>query len=240
VAAGGEGAPLVPYADWLFFRSADEGRVILNVGGIANLTAIPAGARAEDVVAFDTGPGNMIMDGVVHALSGAAYDADGERAARGSVNEELLRFGLADPFFEMAPPRSTGRERFGRKFVERWIAEGRGRGARDDDLVATAAALTAQSVADAVRRFVQAPMQALYVAGGGAHNAALLEQLSERLEPMTVDTTTELGMPVECREAAAFAVIAHETMAGRPSNLPQVTGGARAVALGNVSAEPRR
>jgi anhydro-N-acetylmuramic acid kinase len=240
VAAGGEGAPLVPYADWLLFRSNDEGRVILNVGGIANLTAIPRAARAEDVVAFDTGPGNMVMDGIVQSLSGESYDADGERAARGSVNEELLRFGLADPFFAMDPPRSTGRERFGRAFVERWIFEGRAHGASDDDLVATAATLTAQSVADSVHRFVKAPVQSLYVAGGGAHNAALLEQLSGRLEPIAVDTTAELGMPVECREAAAFAVIAHETMAGRPSNLPQVTGAARALALGNVSAEPRR
>jgi anhydro-N-acetylmuramic acid kinase len=242
VAAGGEGAPLVPYADWLLFRSADEGRIILNVGGIANLTAIPAGGAAEDVIAFDTGPGNMVMDGVVQRLSAGRemYDMDGARAGRGQVNDELLRLGLADSFFGQKPPRSTGRERFGRVFLENWMAEGTLRGAKDDDLVATAAALTAQSVADSVRLFVKAPMQAVYVAGGGAHNAALLEQLSERLEPIVVDTTAELGMPVECREAAAFALIAHETMAGRPSNLPQVTGAARAVAMGNVTAEPRR
>lgn len=240
VAAGGEGAPLVPYADWLLFRSAKEGRVILNLGGIANLTALPAAGTANDVIAFDTGPGNMVMDGIVQSLSSESYDADGERAARGRVNEALLKVGLADPFFAMAPPRSTGRERFGRAFVERWIAEGRKRGASDDDLLATAAALTAESVADAVRRFVPTTVQALYAAGGGANNAALLEQLSGRLEPITVDTTAELGMPVECREAAAFAVIAHETMAGRPSNMRQVTGAARDVVLGNVSAEPRR
>jgi len=242
VAAGGEGAPLVPYADWLLFRSGKEGRVILNVGGIANLTALPAGGSAEDVVAFDTGPGNMVMDGLVQALSGGreTFDAAGARASRGQVNEELLRLGLADSFFAQKPPRSTGRERFGRGFAERWIAEGRARGASDDDLVATAAALTAQTVADAVRSFVTAPMQAVYVAGGGANNPALLEQLADRLAPMTVDTTAELGMPVECREACAFAVIAHETLAGRPSNLPQVTGAARPLVLGSVSAEPRR
>jgi len=194
------------------------------------------------VIAFDTGPGNMVMDGVVQRLSAGRemYDTDGTRAGRGRVNDELLRLGLADSFFGQKPPRSTGRERFGRVFVENWIAEGTMRGAKDDDLVATAAALTAESVADSVRRFVKAPMQAIYVAGGGAHNATLLEQLAERLGPMTVDTTAELGMPIECREAAAFAVIAHETMAGRPSSLPQVTGAARAVALGSVSAEPRR
>jgi anhydro-N-acetylmuramic acid kinase len=242
VAAGGEGAPLVPYADWLLFRSAKEGRVILNLGGIANITALPAAGVAEDVIAFDTGPGNMVMDGIVQTLSEGrqSFDADGARAGRGSVNEELLRFGLADPFFAMAPPRSTGRERFGRAFVERWIAEGRKRGAKDDDLVATAAALTAESVADSVRRFVSTSVQALYAAGGGARNAALLQQLSKRLAPMKVDTTEAIGMPVECREAAAFAVIAHETMAERPSNLRRVTGATRAVALGNVTAEPRR
>lgn len=240
VAAGGEGAPLVPYADWLLFRDAKESRVILNLGGIANLTAIPAGAAAEDVIAFDTGPGNMVMDGIVREVSGATHDEGGARAARGRVDEQLLRLGLADPFFALEPPRSTGRERFGRGFVERWIAEGRKRALGDDDLVATAAALTAQSVADAVRRFVPSGVDALYAAGGGAKNPALLEQLSERLEPVAVDTTAALRMPVDCREAAAFAVLAHETLAGRPSNLARVTGAARPVALGSISGEPRR
>lgn len=240
VAAGGEGAPLVPYADWLLFRDAKEGRVILNLGGIANLTAIPAGAAAEDVIAFDTGPGNMVMDGIVRQLSGASHDEGGERAARGRVVDDLLRLGLADPFFALEPPRSTGRERFGRAFVERWIAEGRAAGASDDDLVATAAALTAQSVADALGRFVPSRIDAVYAAGGGAKNPALLEQLAERLEPVAVDTTAALAMPVDCREAAAFAVLAHETMSGRPSNLSRVTGAVRAVALGSVTAEPRR
>jgi anhydro-N-acetylmuramic acid kinase len=156
------------------------------------------------------------------------------------VNQELLQLGLSDPFFRQTPPRSTGRERFGRDFVERWVAEGRKRGANLDDLLATAAALTAESVADSIRCFVPTSVQALYAAGGGANNAALLKQLSERLDPIKVETTAELGMPVECREAAAFALIAHETMAGRASSLPQVTGAARAVVLGSVSAEPRR
>jgi len=239
VAAGGEGAPLVPYADWLLFRDAKESRVILNLGGIANLTAIPAGGSAEDVIAFDTGPGNMVMDGIVRELSGDTHDEGGARAARGRVDDGLLKVGLADPFFAMKPPRSTGRERFGRAFVERWIAEGRGRGLGDDDLVATAAALTAESVADALRRFVPAGADALYAAGGGAKNPALLEQLAQRLAPVTVDTTAELRMPVDCREAAAFAVLAHETLAGRPSNLARVTGAVRPVALGSITGEPR-
>ena len=229
----------MPYATG-FSSAAPRKGVILNVGGIVISPLFPPQDSRETSSLSTPGRGTWSHDGVVQSLSGESYDADGARAARGKVNEELLRLGLADPFFAMAPPRSTGRERFGRAFVERWIAEGRSRGASDDDLIATAAAFTAQSVADSVRRFVKAPMQALYVAGGGANNAALLEQLSERLEPMKVDTTAELGMPVECREAAAFAVIAHETMADRSSNLMQVTGAVRAVALGNVSAEPRR
>ena len=240
VAAGGEGAPLVPYADWLLFRDAKESRVILNLGGIANLTAIPADAATEDVIAFDTGPGNMVMDGIVRELSGESHDEGGARAARGRVDDGLLRQGLADPFFALEPPRSTGRERFGRAFVERWIADGRSRGLGDDDLVATAAALTAQSVADAVRRFVPSGVDALYAAGGGAKNPTLLEQLAERLKPVAVDTTAALRMPVDCREAAAFAVLAHETLAGRPSNLARVTGAARPVALGSITGEPRR
>jgi anhydro-N-acetylmuramic acid kinase len=243
VAAGGEGAPLVPYADWLLFASRDEGRVVLNVGGIANLTALPAGARAADVVAFDTGPGNMVMDGLVQLLSGGreTRDEGGGRAERGRPDDGLVAAALADPFFALAPPRSTGRERFGRAFVERWVADGRAHGLADDDLVASACELTAHSVADAVQRHVapRFPVQAVYVAGGGAHNPALLAALGSRLAPLRVAASTALAVPPECREALAFAVLAHETLAGRPSNLPQVTGAARAVVLGQVTGEPR-
>jgi len=243
VAAGGEGAPLVPYADWLLFASRDEGRVVLNVGGIANLTAMPAGARAADVVAFDTGPGNLVLDGLVQFLSGGRETRDdgGARAARGHADDGLVAAALADPFFALAPPRSTGRERFGRAFVERWVADGRARGLSDDDLVASACALTACSVAEAVQRFVapRLALQAVYVAGGGAHNPALLAALGSRLAPLRVATSAALAVPPECREALAFAVLAHETLAGRPSNLPQVTGAARAAVLGQITGEPR-
>ena len=243
VAAGGEGAPLVPYADWLLFGSRDEGRVVLNVGGIANLTALPAGGAAGQVVAFDTGPGNLVMDGLVQLLTGGAArrDDDGDRAARGRADDALVVAALADPFFALAPPRSTGRERFGRAFVERWVADGRARGLTDDDLVASACELTARSVAEAVERFAspRGALHAVYVAGGGAHNPALLAALGRRLAPLRVETSQMLGVPPECREALAFAVLAHETLAGRPSNLPQVTGAARAVVLGQISGEPR-
>ena len=239
VAAGGEGAPLVPYADWLLFRSADEGRVILNVGGIANLTAFPANGSADDVVAFDTGPGNLVMDGLVRALSGGeeAYDRDGQRTEAGAPIRALVEEALQHPLFSSPPPRSTGREEFGDAFVRRWIAEGKRLRATDDDLVATACELTARSVARAVTEFVvtRFAVETMYVAGGGAKNRSLLRKLEEHLPDLSVERSEALGIAPECREALAFAALGRETMAGRPGNLPQVTGARHRVVLGTVS-----
>ena len=239
IAAGGEGAPLVPYADWLLFRSADEGRVILNVGGIANLTAFPAAGSADDVVAFDTGPGNLIMDGLVRTLTGGqeAFDRDGERAEAGVPVRELIEEALRHPLFSSPPPRSTGREEFGDAFVRRWIAEGKRRRATDADLVATGCALTAESVALAIEKFVvpRFAVQTLYAAGGGARNRALLRKLEERLQDLEVERSEALGIAPECREALAFAALGRETLAGRPGSLPQVTGARHGVVLGSVS-----
>lgn len=244
IAAGGEGAPLVPYADYLLFRDAREGRIVLNIGGIANLTGLPAGGSPQEVLAFDTGPGNMVMDGIVQRLSAGReeFDDAGARAARGRVLDELVSGALSDPFFALEPPRSTGRERFGAAFVERWIARGRALGAADDDLVASACALTAESVALAIRRFVSPRMRvdALYAAGGGAFNLTLLQALADRLHPIPVQSSLTLDMPPECREAVAFAVLARETLAGRASNLPQVTGASRPLVLGSITGEPMR
>jgi anhydro-N-acetylmuramic acid kinase len=239
VAAGGEGAPLVPYADYLLFRKPEEGRVILNIGGIANLTAIPHGADPDGVIAFDTGPGNMVTDGIVGELTDGRelYDRGGERAGRGRVSEELLGIGMGEAFFSEPPPRSTGREQFGKAFVRRWIDEGYRRGLAADDLVATACALTAESVAQALRRFVTDKIKpdVLHAAGGGVHNPVLMRELETRLEDMRVESTAAIGVPPECREALAFAVLAHETKAGRPGNLTQVTGAKRRVILGQIS-----
>ncbi len=239
MAAGGEGAPLVPYADWLLFRSVGEGRVILNVGGIANLTAFPAGAVADNVVAFDTGPGNLVMDGLVRALSGGqeAFDEGGRRAARGRPDLSLLEEALRHPFFATSPPRSTGREEFGEVFVRDWLARGREVNLSEEDLVATACALTAESVASAIREFVKPrfAVQALYAAGGGARNQALLQALARRLGSIRIETSEALGVPVECREALAFATLGRETLARRPGNLPSVTGASRRTILGSVS-----
>jgi anhydro-N-acetylmuramic acid kinase len=243
VAAGGEGAPLVPFADYLLFRDSQEGRIVLNLGGIANLTAIPAGGAPDEVIAFDTGPGNMVMDGIVQELSDGSvqYDENGARAAGGKVNPELLEDALTNRFFAELPPRSTGREQFGDAYVQRWIQAGRAKGLSDDDLVATACALTAESVAKAIQDFVTGRMRvdAVYVAGGGAKNSALMKELTGRLPGVRVESSRALGLAPECREALAFAVLAHETVAGRPGNLPQVTGAARRVILGQVSGGSR-
>ena len=239
VAAGGEGAPLVPYADYLLLHDDKQGRVVLNIGGIANFTAMPAGGSAEDVVALDTGPGNMIMDGIVRLVSQGKEerDTDGARAQRGKPDAKLVESVLSDPFFSKPPPRSTGREQFGIHFVHAWMDEGRTRGLSEDDLVASACALTAESVARAIREFVlkKFPVNVLYVAGGGAHNPALLQALADRLEGLEVETSWALGLPPECRESLAFAVLARETWFGRPSNLPQVTGAGRRVVLGQIT-----
>lgn len=239
VAAGGDGAPLVPYADYLLFRDGEEGRIVLNVGGIANLTAIPAGCTAEEVIAFDTGPGNMVMDGIMRELSDgkAQYDEGGARAGLGSVNSEMIEDAMSNPFFAEPPPRSTGREQFGDEYVHRWIQAGRARSLSDDDLVATACALTAESVAKAVEDHVSGEMKVdvMYVAGGGAKNPVLMRELTARCGPSRVEVSSALGVAPDCREALAFAVLAHETVAGRTGNLPQVTGAERRVVLGQVS-----
>lgn len=239
IAAGGEGAPLVPYADWLLFRSETEGRAILNVGGIANLTAFPAGARPEEVVAFDTGPGNLVMDGLVRELGigREGFDRGGARAARGRPHHMLVEDALRHPFFSTPPPRSAGREEFGESFVREWIGEGRRMGLRPEDLLSTACLLTAESISRSLREYVRSrfPLQAVYVGGGGAYNATLLRMLIERLSGIRIETTKALGVPPECREALAFAVLGRETLAGRPGNLPQATGAKRRVVLGSVS-----
>lgn len=237
-AAGGEGAPLVPLADWWLFRSRDESRVMLNLGGIANLTYLPRGAGLEDVLALDTGPGNVVLDGLMssRADGAAAFDAGGRCAARGRASEPLLRELLDDPFFRRPPPRSTGRERFGAAFVENLRGRGRALGLSEDDLLATAVELTAAAVADAVARFA-APrgVDAVYASGGGVRNGTLMEAIARQLGPTRVATTAELGLIEDGKEALAFAFLAHQTLAGLPGNVPGATGAARAVVLGEIT-----
>jgi anhydro-N-acetylmuramic acid kinase len=242
MAAGGKGAPLVPYLDYLLFRDAKIGRIVQNIGGIANLTAIPAGASAGDVVAFDTGPGNMVIDAVTEALLRKPFDRDGRIAASGKVLKPVLRRILQQRFFRIKPPKTAGREEFGREFVREFLR--RCGPARNQDVVATATALTAQSIADAIRRFVihescsgPGNFREMIVSGGGARNPALLKMLTESLRPLGIRLrlTDEFGLPSEAKEAVAFAVLAYETWNHRPSNVPSATGARHAAILGKIS-----
>jgi anhydro-N-acetylmuramic acid kinase len=238
MAAGGQGAPLVPLVDYLLLSDGKQGTAALNIGGIANVTVIPAGAAAEDVYGFDTGPGNMIMDDLSHVLTHGRwhYDLNGRMAARGKVLEDILAQALQYPYFRKQPPRSAGREQFGEEFVKR-IFLSRFPGARAEDLLRTANELTAATIAGALRQFVfpRVSVARLVISGGGAHNRLLLSRISELLSEIRVVTSDAFGLPVDAKEAIAFAVLADRTLHGLPGNLPAVTGARKAVVLGSVS-----
>ncbi len=238
MAVGGKGAPLVPFLDFMLFRHPTLGRISQNIGGIANLTAIPAGAKQEDVFALDTGPGNMVIDALAEKLLRKPYDRDGHAAAMGNVIESVLTAMLRRPFFLAKPPKTAGREEFGREFADGFLrACGR---ASKSDVLATATALTARSIAQAIQRFVLARKQTyreLIVSGGGLKNATLMAMLAHAVTPLElqVRASDELGMPSEAKEAAAFAVLAYETWHRRPSNIPSATGAKRPAVLGKIS-----
>jgi anhydro-N-acetylmuramic acid kinase len=245
LAVGGQGAPLVPMLDYCMFRSAKMSRVLQNLGGIANVTAIPAGARADRLMAFDTGPGNMVIDGCMRRLYERDFDRGGVVARTGTVLREVVEGILTEKYFSSPPPKSCGREQFGEAFVSRFIALCRKAGGRDEDVVATATALTAASVVDAYKRFVSgyvaqaAPSSGVefVVAGGGAKNATLIQMLEAALEPqgVTVRLMEELGVPAQAKEAVAFALLAWLSWWGLPGNIPAATGAQRPVVLGKIS-----
>lgn len=245
MAAAGQGAPLVPMLDYVMFRSAKVNRVLQNLGGIGNLTAIPAGASVDGVMAFDTGPGNMVMDACVQQLYGKAFDRGGAIARQGRVISPVIARVLEEKYFSAVPPKSCGREQFGAEFVSRFISLCRKANASDADVVATATALTAESVLHGYRRFVWVHLGAtaplakteFVVAGGGAKNASLMAMLRERLQPLGVKVRLmdELGVPGQAKEAVAFALLAWLTWCGLPGNVPAATGAARPVVLGKVT-----
>jgi anhydro-N-acetylmuramic acid kinase len=254
MAAGGQGAPLVPYADWVLFTDANRPRIIQNIGGIANLTFLPAAARLDHVVAFDTGPGNMVIDAVVSRLSGGqqTLDRNGKWAAGGKVSDALLKQLLAHPFIRKRPPKTTGREEFGESFVNRLCGKASKAGLSKFDLVATATAFTAASIADAYARFIfpklepkQFPRLEIVLGGGGAKNTVLRRMLAgciaQRLEKAGSPSSTpriltheDFGIPNSAKEALAFAILAHETLFGRPGNVPTATAAHRAAVLGKI------
>lgn len=238
LALGGEGAPLVPYVDYLLLGD-DESLAIQNLGGIGNVTVLRQGAGVAGMVGFDTGPGNMLIDALAAAVSGGrlAYDADGALAASGTPSAALLADALEDPFFARRPPKSTGREEFGLPYAEEFHARGRSLGLNDADLLATATALTARSIADAYRRFVlpTTPLDRVLLCGGGARNPTLRRLIAADLAPIPVGTVEERGIPIDAKEALAFAVLAYETAHGRPGTLPATTGTARPAVLGAIA-----
>lgn len=241
MAAGGQGAPLVPLLDYVLFADTNRGRVLQNIGGIANLTAIPAGAAAEAVIAFDTGPGNMVIDALAAELLGKTFDRNGSAAARGVVLEPVLQAALRNPYFSLTPPRSAGREEFGSEYAARFLADCRQHSSKSEDALATATALTAETIAQSYNRFVSRKMKArpvdYIVSGGGARNATLMTMLSRRLEPMgcALATSADFGLPAEAKEAAAFALLAWYTWHRLPGNIPSATGAARPVILGQIT-----
>jgi anhydro-N-acetylmuramic acid kinase len=245
LAAGGQGAPLVPMLDYVMFRSAKVSRILQNLGGIGNLTAIPAGASADGVMAFDTGPGNMVIDACMQQLYGKTFDRGGAVGRRGVVLAQVVAQILRDPYFSAPPPKSCGREQFGAAFVSKFIKDCRAAGGSDADVIATATGLTAASIVDAYRRFVwahlgqSAPLAKVefIAAGGGVRNTALKTMIRAGLEPLGVRVRemAELGVEAQAKEAVAFALLAWLTWNRVPGNVVSATGASRPVILGKVT-----
>jgi anhydro-N-acetylmuramic acid kinase len=233
MAAGGKGAPLVPFVDYMLYVDSELGRVALNIGGIANVTAVPPDGRPEQVVAFDTGPGNLIIDQlvVIHTRNRRKYDSGGQIAARGKVNQKLLDSLVRRTYYRQPPPKTAGREQYGQEFVRDLI--------RTEvpmiDLIATATALTPATIAFGLKKFVRHPVDEIIVSGGGVHNRTMMAYLQAFLPAVKLRTSTEFGIDSDAKEAIAFAILAYETWHRRPSNLPSATGARHPVILGKVS-----
>jgi len=237
MATGGKGAPLVPFLDYVLFRDRRAGRIIQNLGGIANLTAIPANARPEDVIAFDTGPGNMVVDQLMQILFDQPYDNEGSVAATGHILDAILEETLRKPFFCRKPPKTAGREEFGNEFVQDFLR--RCGEAAKADIITTATALTGISIADAIRDFVlpTGKYQDYIVSGGGVANESLMRMLEMGASALRLKlkTTDDFGIPSQAKEAVAFAVLAYQTWHRQPSNIPSATGAKRPAVLGKIS-----
>ncbi len=244
IALGGQGAPLVPYADYLLYRHPKLGRVSLNLGGIANITVLPPAAKPHQVLAFDTGPANMLIDALVsHFTRGRLrFDKNARLASQGRSIRGLLDELLSDPYLKLAPPKSTGREYFGHAYLKKLLTLGRRHHANPNDLIRAATIFTALSVVDALNRFVlpKTKIHQLIVSGGGAHNPLILAQLSAALPGVEVLPSSRLGVPEDAKEAFAFALLAYETFHQRPANLPSATGARGPAILGKISYAPPR
>ncbi|MBI3895304.1 MAG: anhydro-N-acetylmuramic acid kinase [Acidobacteria bacterium] len=249
IAAGGQGAPLVPFFDYLMYRHPQRGRVVLNIGGIANLTAIPAGGTPEDVIAFDTGPGNMLLDALAtRATKGrSAYDPQGRLAEQGKISEPAVRRLLRQKYFHLPPPKTAGREQFGQQYLERYFMHNVGFVRQEiSNALATATAFTAETIACAIGDFVlpKFPIEECLVSGGGLKNRFLMAQLNQRIQEQAqkrknpgirILSSDSTGIPSDAKEAVAFAVLAYHTYHQQPSNLCAATGARRPVLLGKIA-----
>jgi len=236
MALGGQGAPLVPILDYILFRSQHESRLCLNLGGISNVTFLPRGACPEAVLAFDCGPGNMLMDGAARQFFGQPFDRDGILASRGRVDEQLIHSWLQDPYYHRPPPKSTGRERFSSQYLSRLKPQADARGVSATDFMATVTALTADAVFAQYKAFIRpkGEVQRIIVSGGGCRNPQLMQRLSGHFTAQRVQCSDEAGWPSEAKEAVCFAWLANETVSGRSGNLPSATGARRATILGKI------
>ena len=236
IAAGGEGAPLVPYFDYLALRSSKESRGLLNIGGIGNLTVIPKACTPDDVHAFDTGPGNMVIDYVMHVLFNKRMDKNGRIAASGKISKPLLRWLMIHPFLKKNPPRSTGREEFGPAFGEKVIKKAKALKLPLRDSISTVSSFTAEAIAQSYRKFIErkTPLRRIITAGGGLHNAFIMDELSRLLPGIKIESITGYGITPDAKEAVAFAILANETIHGHPSNLRNATGARKNAVLGKI------
>ena len=240
IALGGQGAPLVPLADWRLLTHPTKTRAVQNIGGIANVTYLPAGGAASEVIGFDTGAGNMMMDYFAAWATGnrLRYDGNGAIAGRGEIDGRLLVWLFEHPFLEQPPPKSAGREEFGTAFAGRVKAFAQSLSLSPANMLATVTAFTAYSIADAYVRFLPTLPDEVIVSGGGAVNPVLMRLLREKLSPIPVVAAEEIGIAAQAREAVAFAVLAELVLRGEPATLPNVTGASRGAMSGSVTLPP--
>ncbi|MCL2421642.1 MAG: anhydro-N-acetylmuramic acid kinase AnmK [Defluviitaleaceae bacterium] len=236
MAAGGTGAPLVPYTEFLLYASQEAGIALQNIGGIGNITVIPKRAAISDVIAFDTGPGNMVIDAMVSRITNGSrgYDNNGEMAATGTVCREVISHYMQHDFIKSPPPKAAGRENFGQAFSDAFYARCQAHGLKPEDIVATATAFTAETIGYAIENHISQPVEKLVVGGGGSYNATLMDMIKKRLPNTTVCVQEDLGYNGDAKEAVAFAVLANETICGNAGNMPRVTGAERNKILGKI------
>lgn len=236
MSAGGQGAPLVPFADYFLFRDKKKSRAIQNIGGIANVTYLPANCQPADIIAFDTGPGNMVIDGLISILSKGKqnYDKGGKLAGKGTVDKAILNDMLKHPFFKKHPPKSTGREEFGQQYCEELYRRVSKKHISNENIIATVTTFTAVSIAQAYRRFLPQMPDEIVLAGGGAHNATLVKMLRQELDGCKIMFSDDFGINCDAREAISFAILAFATIRGMPNNIPAATGARQPVVLGKI------